>query len=186
MAIYGEMEGIEILFDVLQQNRLRKTRSVIFVEIIQTTTVQRWQIKRKKPPEDAPEIKMVVSDPGQPLSIQFQILITTKQSSVNGLSNATFNTSKEKNSTNDLNENSIFDEDRFNTKPKQHNHSNRETANGNCLNGDKARTARDSMTQFTSRKTERFKHIIFSLTYDHFNLIYEIFSYRMQEKFNGF
>ena len=109
---------------------------------------------------------MVVSDPGQPLSIQFQILITTKQSSVNELSNATFNTSKEKTSTNDLNENSIFDEDRFNTKPKQHNHSNRETANGNCVNDDKARTERDSMTQFTSRKTERFKHIICSSTYN--------------------
>ena len=121
---------------------------------------------KKKPPEDAPEIKMVVSDPGQPLSIQFQILITTKQSSVNELSNATFNTSKEKTSTNDLNENPIFDEDRFNIKPKQHNHSNRETANGNCVNDDKARTERDSMTQFTSRKTERFKHIICSSTYN--------------------
>ena len=40
MAIYGEMEGIEILFDMLQQNRLRQTRSVIFVERFQTTTVQ--------------------------------------------------------------------------------------------------------------------------------------------------
>ena len=109
---------------------------------------------------------MVQSDPGQPLSIQFQILITTKQSSGNELSNATFNMSKEKTSTNDLNENSIFEEDRFNTKPKQHHHSNRETDNGNCVNDDKARTARDSMTQFTSRKTERFEHIICSSKYD--------------------
>ena len=126
---------------------------------------------KKKPPEDAPEIKMVQSDPGQPLSIQFQLLIITKQFSVNELPTSKFNTSKEKTSTNDLNENSIFDEDRFNTKPKQHHHSNREADNGNCVNDDKARTARDGTTQVTFRGTERFKHIIFSLTYDAIILI---------------
>ena len=126
---------------------------------------------KKTPPEDAPEIKMVQSDPGQPLSIQFQLLIITKQFSVNELPTAKFNTSKEKTSTNDLNENSIFDEDRFNTKPKQHNHSNREAENGNYVNDDKARTARDGMTQVTFRGTEGFKHTIFSLTYDAIILI---------------
>ena len=119
-----------------------------------------WAVQNKYVEE------LVVSDPGQSLSIQFQILITTKQSSVNELSNATFNTSKETNSTNDLIENSIFDEDRFNTKPKQHTHDNREAANGNCVNDDKARTERDSMIQFTARKTERFKHIICSSNYN--------------------
>ena len=114
--------------------------------------------RKKKPPEDAPEIKMVQSDPGQPLLIQFQLLIITKQFSVNELPTAKFNTSKEKTSTNDLNENSIFDEDRFNTKPKQHHHSNREADNGNCVNDDKARTARDGMTQNTFREIERFKY----------------------------
>ena len=127
--------------------------------------------KKKKPPEDEPEIKMVQSDPGQPLSIQFQLLIITKQFSVNKLPTGKFNTSEVKTSPNDLNENSIFDEDRFNTKPKQHNHSNREEENRNCVNYDIARTARDGTTQVTFRGTERFKHIIFSLTYDAIILI---------------
>ena len=48
MAIYGEMEGIEILFDMLQQSRLRQTVSVVFGERFQTTTEQRWQIVRSK------------------------------------------------------------------------------------------------------------------------------------------
>ena len=30
MAIHGEMEEIDISFDMLQQNRLRQTKSVIF------------------------------------------------------------------------------------------------------------------------------------------------------------
>ena len=131
------------------------------------------------------KVNVVQSNPGQPLSIQFLLLIITKQPSVNELSTAKPNTSKEKTLTNVLKKSSIFDEDCFNTKPKQHNHSNRETENGNYVNDDKARTARDGMTRVTFRGTERFKHIIFSLTYGHFNLIFEIFSYRMQEKFNG-
>ena len=127
---------------------------------------------------------LVESDPGQPLSIHFQILITTKQFSVNELYNVKFNTSNEKTSTNDLNESSIFDEDRFNTKPKQHHHSNRETDNGNCVNDDKARTARDSMTQFTSHKTKRFKHIIFSSTYNAIILTWPSKSFRIECKEN--
>ena len=101
---------------------------------------------------------------------------------MNELPTVEFYTSKEKTSTNDLNENSIFDEDRFNTKPKQHNHSNREAENGNCVNDDKARTARDGMTQVTFRGTERFKHIIFSLTYDAIILIWSSKSFCIECK----
>ena len=125
---------------------------------------------------------MVESNPGRSHSIQFQILIITKQFSVNELPTAKFNTSKEKTSTNDLNENSIFDEDRFNTKPKQHNHSDREEENRNCVNDDKARTARDGMTRVTFRGTERFKHIIFSLTYDAIILIWSSKSFCIECK----
>ena len=114
---------------------------------------------------------MVQSNPGQPLSIQFLLLIITKQPSVNELSTANFNTSKEKTLTNDLKKGSIFDEVHFNTKPKQHNQSKREAENGNDINDDKARTARDGMTRVTFRGTERFKHIIFSLAYDAIILI---------------
>ena len=126
---------------------------------------------------------MVKSDPGQSISIQFLLLIITKQPSVKELSTAKPNTSKEKTLTHDLKKGSIFDKDHFNTKPKQHNQSKREAENGNYINDDKATSARDGMRRVTFRRTEQFKHNIFSLAYEHFNLILEIFSYGMQGKF---
>ena len=126
---------------------------------------------------------VVVPNPGQSISIQFLLLIITKIPSVKELSTAKPNTSQEKTLTNNSKKGSIFDKDHFNTKPKQHNQSKREAEDGNDINDDIARTARDGMTRVTFRRTERFKHNIFSLAYDHFNLILEIFSYRMQRKF---
>ena len=84
------------------------------------------------------------------------------------LSTANFNTSKEKALTNDFMKGSIFDEVHFNTGPKQHNQSKREAENGNDINDDNAKAARDGMRRVTFRRTERFKHNIFSLKYDHF------------------
>ena len=138
---------------------------------------------KKKPPEDAPEIKMVKPGLGQSISIQFLLLIITKQPSVKELSTDKPNTSKEKTLTNGLTNGSIFDKDRFNTEPKQHNQSKREAENGNDINDDKTKSARDGMRRGTFRRTEQFKHNIFSLACEHFNLILEIFSYGMQGKF---
>ena len=125
---------------------------------------------KKKPPEDAPEIKMVEPDPGYSLSFQILLLIITRQPSEKELSTANFNTSKEKALTNDFMKGSIFDEVHFNTGPKQHNQSKREAENGNDINDDNAKAARDGMRRVTFRRTERFKHNIFSLKYDHFLL----------------
>ena len=50
--------------------------------------------KNKKPPEDAPEIKMVESNPGRSHSIRFQILIPTNRFSVNEYITNNSNTSK--------------------------------------------------------------------------------------------
>ena len=108
------------------------------------------------------EKMLVQSNPGQPLSIQFLLLIITKVPSVKELSTDKPNTPQEKTLKNDSKKGSIFDKDHFNTKPKQHNQSKREAENGNDINDDTARTARDGMTRVTFRRTERFKHNIFS------------------------
>ena len=140
---------------------------------------------KKKPPEDAPEINMVLPNPGQSIPIQFLLLIITKIPSVQELSTDKPNASQEKTFKNDSKKGSIFDKDHFNTKPKPHNQSKREAENGNDINDDTDRTTRDGMTRVTFRRTERFKHNIFSLAYNHFNLILEIFSYGMQKFMNS-
>lgn len=66
---------------------------------------------------------------------------------MNELFTAKPNTSKEKTLTNDLKKSSLSDEDCFNTKAKQHNHSNREAENGNYVNDDKARTTREELKE---------------------------------------
>ena len=53
----------------------------------------------------------------------------------------------------------------------------------NIATVNKATSARDGMRRGTFRRTEQFKHNIFSLACEHFNLILEIFSYGMQGKF---
>ena len=113
---------------------------------------------KKKPPEDAPEIKMVKPNPGQSISIQFLLLIITKIPSVQELSTDKPNASQEKTLKNDSKKGSIFDKDHFNTKQKPHNQSKREAENGNDISDDTDRTTRDGMTGVTFRRTERFKH----------------------------
>ena len=81
---------------------------------------------KKKPPEDAPEIKMVVPNPGQSIPIQFLLLIITKVPSVKELSTDKPNTPQEKTLKNDSKKGSIFGKDHFNTKQKPHNQSKRE------------------------------------------------------------
>ena len=109
--------------------------------------------KKKKPPEDAPEIKMVESNPGQLHSIQFQILITAKQLSLKEYPTAKPNTSNEKAPTNDLNKSSMFANNLFDTKQNQ-NHRKKEACNGNCVqNDDNASKGRDGIAQFTFRES---------------------------------
>ena len=110
---------------------------------------------------------MVKSDPGQPHSIHFQILITTDQFSVNEYLTYNSNTSKENATTKDSNKSSVFANNLFITKPNQH-HRKKETYNGNCVqNDDNASKARDGIAQFTFRETAlNTVSIIFSLTYE--------------------
>ena len=110
---------------------------------------------------------MVKSDPGQPHSIQFQILITTDQFSVNEYLTYNSNTSKENATTKDSNKSSVLANNLFITKPNQH-HRKKETYNGNCVqNDDNARTVRDGIAQIKFRETAlNTVSIIFSLTYE--------------------
>ena len=110
---------------------------------------------------------MVKSVPGQPLSIQFQILTTADQLSLNEYPNAKFNTSNENATTKDSNKSSVFADNLFITKPDQH-HRKKETYNGNCVqNNDNASKARDGIAQSTFRETAlNTISIIFSLTFE--------------------
>ena len=109
--------------------------------------------KNKKPPEDAPEIKMVGSNPGRSHSIQFQILITTDRFSVNEYLTYNSNTSKENAPTKDSNKSSMLANNLLFTKPNHH-HRKKENNNGNCVQNDaNASKARDEITQFTFRET---------------------------------
>ena len=110
---------------------------------------------------------MVQSNPGRSHSIQFQILITADQLSLNEYPTAKFNTSNENATTNNSYKSSVFADNLFNTKPNQH-HSKKEAYNGCCVqNDDNASKARDGIAQITFRETVlNTVSIIFSLTYD--------------------
>ena len=122
--------------------------------------------KKKKPPEDAPEIKMVKSNPGQLHSIQFQILITADQRSLNEYPTNKSNTPNENATRNDSDKDSVFANNLINTKQNQH-HRKKEACNGNCVqNDDNASKGRDGIAQFTFREGAlNTVSIIFSLKY---------------------
>ena len=110
---------------------------------------------------------MVQSNPGRSHSIQFQILITADQFSVNEYLTYNSNTSKENATTKDSNKSSVLANNLFITKPNQH-HRKKDTYNGNCVqNDDNASTVRDGIAQITFRETVlNTVSILFSLTYD--------------------
>ena len=96
---------------------------------------------------------LVKSNPGRLHSIQFQILITADQLSLNEHLTDKSNTSNENAIRNDSNKRSVFADNLINTKPNQH-HSKKEAYNGSCIqNDDNASKARDGIAQFTFRET---------------------------------
>ena len=119
--------------------------------------------KKKKPPEDAPEIKMVKSNPGQLHSIQFQILITADQRSLNEYPTNKSNTPNENATRNDSDKDSVFANNLIDTKQNQH-HRKKEASNGNWVqNDDNTSKGRDGIAQFTFRETAlNTESIIFS------------------------
>ena len=79
--------------------------------------------KKEKPRNDAPEIEMVKSVPGQLLSKQFQILTTTNHPSLDEYLLDKFNTSKENTQDNDSIKSCLFPDNLMNTNPNQPNNN---------------------------------------------------------------
>ena len=98
-------------------------------------------------------VYLVKSNPGRPHSIQFQVLITDDQRSLNEYPTNKSNTPNENATRNDSDKDSVFANNLINTKQNQH-HRKKEACNGNCVqNDDNASKGRDGIAQFTFRET---------------------------------